>query len=347
MSHAESASSHNPSPKGTEVPNGTFRKQQIVEEAELEFDTRTLGLPTISVKHRLAMRLTIQSAIEVATEHATKERDDLAAALQKLMKAVEVNMLCGIPEIKTVDDVIRGMRTVADKLHAVSRAAPCSAEAMQGNQASEQGAGFICPVCGYNTTGEQIPSARIAPTPPIVTELPKMKTPRQIVDAIERCGNFHAAKVKVVQSAIEEATRKLATDNEALRMMNNVLMTESRAAQAGEQDDAKRLVEIIMKHWPTVHKVIRSDIQVGEGAESIHSMVEAYAIAESIESRAAHASEDWTHGVGLEHHAMQHIKDKVRAAHASERKGTCQNCGANTDYDEEYCPDCEKEMTRQ
>jgi hypothetical protein len=37
---------------------------------------------------------------------------------------------------------------------------------------------------------------------------------------------------------------------------------------------------------------------------------------------------------------------QLRAAQARERKGTCQNCGANTDCDEQYCPDCEKEMTR-
>lgn len=62
----------------------------------------------------------IKSAIEKATEQLSKERDDLAAALQRLIQSVRINLLCGIPEIKTVDDVIRGMQTVADKLIQVS-----------------------------------------------------------------------------------------------------------------------------------------------------------------------------------------------------------------------------------
>jgi hypothetical protein len=35
-------------------------------------------------------------------------------------------------------------------------------------------------------------------------------------------------------------------------------------------------LETFLEHWPTVHAVIRSDIQVGEGAESIHALAELY-----------------------------------------------------------------------
>jgi hypothetical protein len=39
----------------------------------------------------------------------------------------------------------------------------------------------------------------------------------------------------------------------------------------GKKDEALRL---LLKHWPVVHKVIRSDIPLGEAAESIHAIAE-------------------------------------------------------------------------
>jgi len=46
--------------------------------------------------------------------------EECSNALRRLIGVVNTHMLCGIPEIKTVDDVIRGMRSVADKLQSVA-----------------------------------------------------------------------------------------------------------------------------------------------------------------------------------------------------------------------------------
>jgi len=48
------------------------------------------------------------------------ERTEAVAGLNTLITAVKTYLLCGLPEIKTVDDVMRGMRTVADKLQAIA-----------------------------------------------------------------------------------------------------------------------------------------------------------------------------------------------------------------------------------
>lgn len=50
-----------------------------------------------------------------AIEHSQK----LAASMRKLLQVIRTYTLAGVPEINTVDDVIRGMRNVADKLRSV------------------------------------------------------------------------------------------------------------------------------------------------------------------------------------------------------------------------------------
>lgn len=51
---------------------------------------------------------------------AQGERDELKTALEKLLTAVKLKWLAGVTELVTVEDVIKGMHSVADKLESVS-----------------------------------------------------------------------------------------------------------------------------------------------------------------------------------------------------------------------------------
>jgi hypothetical protein len=67
----------------------------------------------------IAMDHSIEKLETIAERHNV-EISKCSNALRRLITAVNTHMLCGIPEIKTVDDLIRGMRSVADKLQAVA-----------------------------------------------------------------------------------------------------------------------------------------------------------------------------------------------------------------------------------
>lgn len=58
----------------------------------------------------------------------SKELKECKDALRQLIQAVQTHILCGIPEIKTVDDVIIGMRNVADKLRVAALPVPLASE---------------------------------------------------------------------------------------------------------------------------------------------------------------------------------------------------------------------------
>lgn len=56
---------------------------------------------------------------EATVARLTAERDECTSALKKLIQAVQLYQLTGVPELKTVDDVVKAMGTVASKLDSV------------------------------------------------------------------------------------------------------------------------------------------------------------------------------------------------------------------------------------
>lgn len=75
--------------------------------------------------YEFIVRQQCQRAIDAETEKMRAERDQLEAALRKLIAAEHMFRLIGVPELKTVDDVINGMKNMAGQLDLVVVTAEC------------------------------------------------------------------------------------------------------------------------------------------------------------------------------------------------------------------------------